>query len=384
LRVIFFQNIIAPYKTLLFNTLGRRMGKDFLVVYLAETAGNREWRIPKDEIEYPYEVLSEGTEEGASPWRTVSKAWGLLERNNPETVVVGGYDYAAFWAALYWAKRRRKKSLIILESHFLDRPRNRFREHVKRFLVSRCDAALVDGTRHRDYAVSLGVPPDRVFIKGGAGPVDVDLYRREMDRLRPGKADHCRALGVPRRNFLYVGRFSSEKNLMVLLRAYSRLRKGGCSDWGLILVGDGPDRREMERFIRDQDLPGVHLPGFKQREEVPFYYAISDVFVLPSVSEPWGLVVVEAMACGLPVLVSDRCGCFPDAVREGENGFSFNPAREEDLYVRMKCFTLDTYDLQGLGARSSEIAADFAPGKAADEYRRAIDFASGRGSCTSH
>jgi len=384
LKTLFFQNIIAPYKTLLFNALARKDGGSFLVVYLAETAGNREWKIDKEEIEFPYEVISEGREEDAGRWKSVSKAWNLLERHTPEVVVVGGYNYAAFWVAHAWAKIRKRKSLIIVESHYLDRTRRSIRERMKRAFVSRFDAALVDGTRHRDYAVSLGMPPERVFIKFGTGPIDVGMYDREVARIRPGKAAHCRSLGIPPKNFLYVGRFSVEKNLMALLRAFGRLRKDGFREWGLIMVGDGPQRRDIERFVREGGLEGVFLPGFKQRREVPLYYALSDVFILPSLSEPWGLVVVEAMASGLPVLVSDRCGCFPDAVREGVNGFSFDPNRDRSLSEKMKDIAMGRHDLAGMGARSREMAAAFTPEKAAEVYARAVEFALKGDPCMSH
>jgi glycosyltransferase involved in cell wall biosynthesis len=100
-------------------------------------------------------------------------------------------------------------------------------------------------------------------------------------------------------------------------------------------VGDGPQREELVKTARRLDLENVVWPGFRQVDELPVYYALSSAFVLPSTSEPWGLVVNEAMASGLPVLVSNRCGSAPDLVAEGENGYTFDPYDIEELKDRM-------------------------------------------------
>lgn len=380
-RYVIFHNIIAPYKTLLFNELARRTGNGFLVAYLAETAGNRDWKVPKDEIAFPYEVLSAEREEDSNSLRMAVAAWRLLVRHDPGVVVVGGYNTLPYWAAVHWANRNRRKAVVIVESHFLDRPRTSLREAVKRLFVSRCDAALVDGTRHRDYIAGLGMGPEKIFIKYGTGPVDLSLYERESGIVRPGKREHCERLGLPERNFLYVGRFSPEKNILLLLEAYRRLREEDAR-WGLILVGDGPQREEILRFVADNHLSDVHLPGFRQKDELPFYYAISDLFVLPSRSEPWGLVAIEAMASGLPVLVSRNCGCYPDAVREGVNGHSFDPDSPDGLHSLMRAVVRGQIDLEAMGKASLEIVRDFTAEKAGEMYLRAFRFVLPEGEVT--
>jgi len=113
-------------------------------------------------------------------------------------------------------------------------------------------------------------------------------------------------------NIIYVGRFSKEKNLLFLLSAYKKLNT---DDWGFILVGNGPQYQKLNDFINKNSICNVFLPGFKQKGEIPQYLAVSDVFILASISEPWGLVVNEAMAAGLPVLISKRCGCYSDLIK---------------------------------------------------------------------
>ncbi len=181
---------------------------------------------------------------------------------------------------------------------------------------------------------------------------------------------------MPYKNFLYVGRFSPEKNIMLLLKAYKRLKdKGkGAEYWGLILVGNGPQRKEIEGFIKDNGIRDTFLPGFIQKEEIPRFYAISDIFVLPSISEPWGLVVNEAMASGLPVLISNRCGCYPDIAQDGINGFSFDPLNEDELFGFMKNVTKGKYNLETMGRASLEIIKEYTPEKIAKIIANAINF----------
>jgi glycosyltransferase involved in cell wall biosynthesis len=373
-RYVILQNIIAPYKTLLFNTLSRRMQDPFLVAYLSDTAGNRDWRVAREEIGFPFEVISPGCEEEAAPLRVAAATYRLLVRHDPEVVVLGGYNYPAYWAGFWWARRRGRKVIVIVESHFLDRPRRQYAEWFKRALVSRCDAALVDGTRHREYVASLGLPVEAIFVKNGTGPVDLEFFRTEVDRLRPERENLCSRRGIPPRNFLYVGRFSPEKNIPALLEAYRRVRAGRADGWGLILLGDGPQRKEIEGIVSSRGIPDVWLPGFRQKEELPLYYVMSDALVLPSLSEPWGLVAIEAMAAGLPVLVSNRCGCYPDAVREGVNGFSFDPSDAGALSGRMEAFSSGEADLRAMGRESLAIVQEYGPQPCAGKFLEAFRY----------
>jgi len=375
-RVLILQNIISPYKTLLFNALREVLNMDFKILYLAETEGNREWRIDKNEIKFAFDVMFKGKIDNISPIKMAIETCRKLNLYDPKIVIIGGYSYLAYWAAVIWAKKNKRKVIAIIESHYLDKPRIKFKEWVKRLFVSNCDAALVDGSRHRDYVISLGLTPEKIFIKGGTGPVDVDFYQREVAKYKDKKTTICDKFDIKTRNFLYIGRFSPEKNIIFLLSAYKKLKDEGIN-WGLILVGNGPQREEINEFIRKNNIKDVFMPGFKQKEEIPEYLAISDVFILPSISEPWGLVVNEAMAAGLPVLVSKKCGCYPDLIKEGVNGFSFDPDNENELHSLMKNVVMGKYDLESMCKVSLDIIKEYTPERAAKVIVDTINFVLG-------
>ena len=205
-------------------------------------------------------------------------------------------------------------------------------------------------------------------VPGRAGHVaGTDLHRLRRGgqcSLRPGGSRARQAaatlrpsLGLPARYFLCTCRFIAEKNLHRLLVAYAAYRAIAWQDpWHLVLVGDGPLQSDLARWRRALGLSDtVHVVGFQQYERLPAYYGLAEALVLPSVSETWGLVVNEAMAAGLPVLVSHRCGCARDLVWEGRNGFCFDPydtGEIRDALLRLCC---GTWDRQAMGQYSRDL-----------------------------
>jgi glycosyltransferase involved in cell wall biosynthesis len=138
--------------------------------------------------------------------------------------------------------------------------------------------------------------------------------------------------------------------------------------WDLVLLGDGELRDQLLMLRERHGLTHcVHLPGFRQYDQLPPYYALAAAFIHPSTVEPWGLVVNEAMASGLPVLVSNRCGCAPTLVHDGENGRTFDPNDSDEMTDCMLEMTRLAPELrQNMGCRSRQIVAEFGPAKFAE------------------
>jgi glycosyltransferase involved in cell wall biosynthesis len=173
-----------------------------------------------------------------------------------------------------------------------------------------------------------------------------------------------------------VGRFAPEKNLLLLLQAYRGYRRAHPDGWGLVMVGDGPQRDELRRAAESEGLTGVVWPGYKQFDELPLYYAFAGCFILPSIMEPWGLVVNEAMACGVPVIVSSRCGCAADLVQDARNGFLFEPAESGQLgRLMLSMATLSDERREAMGRASKEIISGWTPEVWASQLASAIQAA---------
>ena len=367
MRTVLFHNIISPYKTLLFNALARKWRGELTVCYFARTSVLRDWRVEEERILYPYTVLNRRRKwEEVPSWKLSLQALWCAMRSRAKCFIIGEYSSLPYWFLWLYGIVCGKKLAAIVESQEADHVRTAWKEWIKRLFLSRCFRVVVAGEKHKAYVRKLGVPEGRIVVMGGVGGVDHAIYdscRKRYD-VEEKRGELCSMLGIPlRQYFIYVGRFSPEKNLLSLLRAYE---KAACEEkgWGLLLVGSGPQKTELETYVREHGLAHVIFSGFVQQEQLPLYYLASRVFVLPSLSEPWGLVVDEALALGLPAVVSEKCGCVPDIVHDGENGLLF-PPEDEGAFVRCMKFMMEDADLQKMGRISLAIAQRQSPEESA-------------------
>jgi glycosyltransferase involved in cell wall biosynthesis len=303
-----------------------------------------------------------------------------LEHDRPDVVGVVGYARPESMAAARWARRHRRPAILLSESQRVDRPRTWWKELVKRRRVRRFDAAVVGGPSHRDYLVDLGMTPDRISL--GYNAVDNDYFAAGARRWREHPRGRARLPEAP--YFLTVCRFAPEKNLVRLIAAFARYRRqaGTQRAWDLVLCGDGPGRVEVEGAVVTSGFAhAIHRPGFLQIEDLPRWYAHAGTFVLPSMMEPWGLVVNEAAASGLPILVSRRAGCAATLVPEAEatTGARFDPLDVEEMADRLAWIAaMPAEDLNELGRRAAETVARWGPGRFAQGVMEAIELANER------
>jgi glycosyltransferase involved in cell wall biosynthesis len=302
-----------------------------------------------------------------------------LEQTNPDVVAVNGWNNFGSLIAANCCKRRGIPLVVMSESARQDEPRTWWKEAVKRRIVGLYSAALVGGQRHVEYLVELGMPRERVFT--GYDVVDNDYFGRRTAEIRDSKFEIRKKYGLPENYFLASARFVEKKNLLKLIQAYAEYRRrSGIATkvpWDLVLLGDGPLRGTLNSQLSTLNLhEHVHLPGFEPYDELPVYYALANAFVHASTTEQWGLVVNEAIASGLPVIVSDRCGCVPELING--NGFTFDPANEQELTARLlETASMSDEERKRLGDNSYKIAANFAPERFGEGLERAASVAKG-------
>ncbi len=305
----------------------------------------------------------------AGQLRLAVALWRELSQLDPAVVLVPGYYTLPGLAAALWAKLSGSKSVLMTESTRDDHVRVGWKEWIKGALIlSLFDWAITGGAMHRRYLEDLGFPPPRiarfydVVDNRGLGlrteamrdQRGANLLRREdpQDRQDPHPAP----------TFLYVGRLAPEKNVVGLLRSYLEFRAGG-GTWGLTLVGDGPEAADLRSLAAASAFrESIHFFGHKRSSELPDFYGAATCFVLPSTREPWGLVVNEAMAAGLPAIVSRRCGCAEDLILPGETGLTFDPA---DRGALPRCLTEMSQQsperIRAMGHRAQEHVQTYSP-----------------------
>ncbi len=284
-----------------------------------------------------------------------------LDELRPDGVVINSYAFPDARAALAWCLRRGRMAIVATDSKADDAPRTAWRERIKGVIVNQFDAAFLAGAPQKAYFLQLGFPEERIVT--GSNAVDNAYFARAAAEARR-RPEAWRALpGLEQGGpfFLTVNRLLPLKNLPALLRAYGRYRQTAADPWPLVCVGDGPQRPELEALLAREGIGGVTLAGFRQIDDLPAYYGLAGALVHPTHKDTWGLVVNEAMAAGLPVLVSARAGCAPDLVRPGENGYVFDPDAVEALAGLLGAVAEDPAHAARMGARSQEIIAAWSP-----------------------
>lgn len=291
----------------------------------------------------------------------------FLDEFNPDFIAVAGYGEPSMRAAAAWARKNNVPVILLFASTMKGNRRPFLKEIIKRFWIRQYSAVAALGTAAEEYALALGVPKHKIYKIGNV--VDNQYFTGTVEKLK-NKANEIRSqYGLPKKFFVCVSRFSEEKNLFGLLDAFVLYRRSG-GEWDLVLVGGGPLQSDIQKHISDNNIKGVHLFGWHSYDELPIFYMLGSGLILPSFRETWGLVVNEAMACGLPVLVSRNCGCEPDLCREGVNGYSFEPENLEEIKNTMlKIYNLE---ISNSARQSQRIISNFTPETWADKIKKII------------
>jgi len=359
MRITILHNHPIHYQHLLFSEMVAQ-GAHVNILFAAKSSTARTASLQPIGTGYQSHFLSASAFEDLPQIRSALRAVKLLEQCRPDVVIIGGYSYLPTWTTLAWAKLRHKPVVLWSESNLFDHSRQPTKELIKRIFVRMCDMGHVYGKSSREYLEFLGMPATHIIEKRAT--CDAGTFGKRRAVFHPD-----------RRRFVFVGRFSPEKNLLRLLDAIAivvgRLPELSIE---LLLVGYGPDEAMLrERVIALGLVEQVAFAGVKTQDEVSSLMAESDCLVLPSLSEPWGLVANEALCTGLPILVSNRCGCARDLITD-DTGWSFEAEDTNELASRLEAISLLPVErLQAMGAACIRLASEYAPEKCA---RRILEY----------
>lgn len=364
--VLLFHNILwSRYKGAVFtevNRLQEQYGLDFDIVQIAETEGNRVGlsTIDLDYHKYRYELLFTGAYERiprfALWWALLRRVW----KSRASLILLPGYHLPEYWLMFFIAKIKCQKVGFFCDSTMFDKPDIMWKALLKRIIFSMADVIFGYGVRSRDYALKNGAKLDRIF------------YRCQASAMPPGYSPSvvlnnrlaCRSSEPV---FLYVGRFSQEKNLFLLFDAFKRYLEE-MKTGRLILVGAGILEADLIKYAFDISISeNVDFAGSKNSDELSQFYTMASCLVLPSLSEPWGLVVNEALAYGCPVVVSNLCGCVPELVIDDETGYSFDPSSIEDLHHCLNKIVINFKDTENTVSRCLALISKYTPVSAATQ-----------------
>lgn len=329
-----WHNIVwSAYKAGVFTALAEQAaqrGVDLNVIQIATTSREREALsvVDTSRHRYPFELLF-NTSYSRIPlrdlvrklacrtWKSKADITMLVEISRPE-----------YWVQVVILRLQGRKAAVFCDSTLFDRPQPFFKGLAKRLMFALCGNVFCYGQRAREYALAYGVKPENIFHRNQAAalPDDYDAGSIPARRVAAGG-------GAPL--FLYVGRLSPEKRIETLIEAFARVapQMPGAR---LRIVGGGPQADALKALAASLGLgAAVEFTGGQSLTQIFEHYLEATAFVLPSWSEPWGLVVNEALHFGCPVIVSHRCGCVPELVEDSAAGEVFTCEDVGDLATRL-------------------------------------------------
>jgi glycosyltransferase involved in cell wall biosynthesis len=369
MHIAIYHNILwSKYKGGVFSQVyvqsqARGIGTSF--VQIAETDDER---VALGDVDlsyhnYPFRLLFRGAYSNPSRWRRVITLVRDVFKHPSDLVVMPGYHRVEYWAMLVICILLRRKRAVFCDSTEFDRPKSDWRELAKRVFFSGCDGFFCYGIRSKEYLLKYGAEESKIIYRYQAAALPHEYDPAEV--LARYEALPATARKVHR--FTYVGRFSVEKGINDLLEAFAKVYSK-TSDVRLELVGAGPLRAELTARVLELKLGHVvSFLGAKSINEIAELFIESTALVLPSHSEPWGLVVNESLSYGCPVVVSNVCGCVPDLVIDDVTGYSFEVGDIEALSQAMLSAIKMAADRVAVAKQCLAVISEFTPNRAASQ-----------------
>lgn len=288
--IVFITTIPAFYKVKLFNAIADRC--KLMVLFSGSKTGIRSNDFLQEKCMFSSKTLS------LNPLYACIQVVSFLKKNQVGRVIVSGWDTIVSFAAT--VAHDKKTNGCIVESSCYESSIRGIKGYLKRALLKRVSTAFVSGESQKRLLNCIGFS-GTIVETGGCGILNY------VDQPQYASRESVKS-------FLYVGQIIEKKGVSLLVSVFNRNPQ-----WQLTIIGDGIQRTKMEEIAKDN----VHFLGAIDNSELSSYYKESDVFILPSLIEPWGLVVEEALNNGTPVIVSDRVGCADSLVLPNNAGLVF-------------------------------------------------------------
>lgn len=301
---IIVTHIPAFYKVNLYNELAKKL--KILVVFIASNTAEKradDFTTLKN-VSFSYEVLYNGDFQARDKKLNIKKLKTILKNSQYKRLLVSGWDLKEFWYLVMFYPK--SKNCLALESTILESTPKGMKGWIKKVFLSRISTVFASGNLHVKLLKALSFKDD-IKITKGVGIINKPNYKRVKK--------------VYQKRFLYVGRTSQVKNLEALIIVFNDL-----PNHYLTIIGDGEEKEYLQSIANQNISFKPPIENIKLQTE----FLDHDIFILPSISEPWGLVVEEAIYFGLPVMVSKNCGSM-ELVKNGVNGYVFDPMDMEEI-----------------------------------------------------
>ncbi len=342
LRIAVITAIPTPYRDPFWNVINKLPEIDIEVIYCARQKGDRPWSISWEQNYVAHYPKSLNIAKKLGP--AASVYWNpdirtILSSGRYDGIIIGGYNHPSMLWAIWFARRHKIPYFLASES-YLGQKRSGWKQLLKhrlvRSIVTKAKGCFPTGKLASEYLIHYGAHPDRLCLLPNIP--DVDRFYQDARRLSRDRANIRERLGIKKRCIIFVGRFIEMKGGHFLIRAFKEIvETTEPNSVELVMLGDGPKRADWESIVAEEDLSDlVRFPGFQAPEALPEWFAAADVLCLPSTNETWSVVVLEALSSGLPVVITNRVGCYANAITGDRVGQVVDAGQVESLVDGLK------------------------------------------------
>jgi len=292
-----------------------------------------------------------------------------LDAWQPDALLVYGWNFKSHLAVMRHYSRRLPVFFRGDSTLLNDRPgiRSIVRKFALRWVYGHVDKAFYVGVNSKNYFLRANMKESQLVFAPHA--VDNDFFGDKDGAYSRRALEWRRELGIPDDAivFLYAGKLEPVKSLSTLVGVFNRPTMP--ADAHLVVVGNGPLEGELKKTAASDR---IHFLGFQNQGNMPVVYRLGDIYVLPSVSETWGLAINESMACGRPVIASSQCGGTADLIKEGKTGYSFRAGDEDDLEKKVTLMLKDRPALAEMGRNALQHIQGFSITRIAGAIEKAV------------
>lgn len=368
-KICILTNIPTAYKNPLFELLNKV--KNINVLYTACIEKNRQWKINFGDG-YQYKVLKGITVNRKHINLGVIK--GVLDKKN-EMFIIGGLENPSMVIAACTCILSKKKYALLLDGYSsklenLSRE-NKIKKDMKKYIIKNASAYLVSGKTARDYYIYYGADLKKFFRSYLT--VDVEYFKKNSIISKERKMELKDQLKLKEIVIICVARLNEKKGINELINAFNSLTQE-FHNISLLLVGNEEKENKYKDYVKDLGNSDIKFTGFVDYNRIPQYYAISDIFILPTKEDVWGLVINEAMACSLPVITTSCAGASYELVTNNKNGIVLNEINEEQIRKSLRDLILHKEKRILMGRESSSIIDKWTYNESISGFMDAINY----------
>lgn len=371
-KILVVSNIPTPYRIPLFNLLHERLksrGIQLKVLFAALGYARRKWMNDMKTCRFDYSLLKPTRLKLGKSGKVLFLYSGLFKEmrdEKPEVVIVIGFSLATL---KIWLLSFVKKVRFIIWSGAINtkgRKDSSIRRTFRRMLIRRAIGFIAYGIKAKEYLLSLGAAQESVEI--AVNTTDTEFYRKEA------LARRTKSPWASEKKLLYIGHLTYKKRIDHLFAAV-RILIQKRQDFRLVIVGDGPHKPVLAELAERMNISDfISFEGFRQKPEIPGYLALAACFLFPSEYDIWGLVLVEAMAAGVPCISSIHAGATHDLIVEGKTGFAVDFAETGKVVERINWLLDHPAKAKHIGESACQfIQAHASLEKSVEGFLRAID-----------